>query len=219
MQSILTIDMRKIIYALVLMLLLSACGRGEESIRVAELEAENAAIEAENAALKKENASLRTKIDELSNSSNTNSTEENPIDGFFEAFDEYDGSTVSMNIVANSWADAWEAETRHLAEELKAQLSLQEDWDLVDEYISAAEGQIGRMDVMAIYPVSDTGVPYPDRLYSSGTLRGVLWAGSRQEIWRDTYFQLLYVLPERSACPYIFDSDAARISLTEELSY
>ena len=214
-QSTLTIDMRKIIYALILLLLLSACGRREEKNQIADLKTINAALEEENAALKEENASLRAQLEELSESSDA---EANPIDSFYKEV-EVDGSTVSMNILANSWADAWETETRHLAEELKVQLPLQEDRDLVDGYISAVEEQAGRMDVMAIYPVSDISIPYPERINSSGTLRGVMWAGMRNVIWQDTFFQLLYVLPDGPNYTYIFDRDAAGTDMAEKLAW
>lgn len=197
--------MRKIICALTLILLLSACGE-EKDERIAALEAENAALAAEN-------DSLRTQIEKWDEIS----ADDNPIDRFYETVDD-DGSTAAMNTVANSKADDWEAEARHIAEELKEQLPLQEDRDLVDEYLLAAEQQIERMDVMAIYSISDVSIPHPERVNYSGTLRGVMWAGSRMRLWRDTFEQLRSISPTGWNYTYLFDADAARAKLDDLLS-
>ena len=95
----------------------------------------------------------------------------------------------------------------------------------MDAYIAAAEGQSSRMDVMAIYPIADLSVPQDDRANSSGSLRGVLWAGAHQQIWKDTFYQLLYVAPDYaggldSAVSYQFllDTAAAQAQLDLLLS-
>ncbi len=204
--------MKKVICALSLFLLLSACGREEEDSQLAALQAENAIYQEKITVLEAENASLCDQLKELQNASE----ETDPITRFYGMV-EYDGSTVSMNTVADSQADAWEAETRHLAEELKAQLPLQEDRELVDAYLYAVEEQVARMDVMAVYPVSDVSIPYPERLNSSGTLRGVLWAGSRIKLWKDTFDQLRSVLPDYPDYTYLFDAGTAEQELAEAL--
>jgi hypothetical protein len=142
--------------------------------------------------------------------------EADPITSFFAAV-ECDGSTVSMNIVAGTQAEAWEAEARHLAEELKIQLPLQEDRDLIDAYLYAVEEQVERMDVIAVYPVSDVSIPYPDRLSTSGTMRGVLWAGSRSKLWQDAFTQLRFALPDCQDYTYLFDAGTAEQELAEAL--
>ena len=187
------------------LLLLSACGG-----RAAEADALREAV----SALETENAALREQLDALQTQTEQEGPEENPIDRFFEAI-EYDGTTLAMNAAAGCWADAWEAETRHLAEELRAQLPLEEDQELVDAYLAAAEEQAARMDVMAIYPVSDVSVPEPERIYSSGTLRGVLWAGGQAQIWKDTFYQLWNVL--FFDYEFVFDAAAARRELADWL--
>ena len=130
-----------------------------------------------------------------------------------------------MNAVADSWAGAWEAECRNVAKWLKGQLPLQEDQALVDAYIASAEEQSARMDIMAIYPIADLTLPQTDRSASSGSLRGVLWAGAHQQIWKDTFYQLLYVAPDYaggldSAVSYqfLFDVEAAQTQLDSLLS-
>ncbi len=179
-----------------LMLGVTACGTGERTQRIVGLEAEN--------------ANLRVQVEELKKSA----PEENPIDRFFGGL-EYDGTTLVMNVVAGCQANAWEAEVRHLAEELKSQLPLQEDRDLVDAYIFAVEEQVQRMEVMAIYPVSDVSIPEPERINSSGTLRGVLSAEGRSGIWRDTFDQLRWVLPFEQDYVFVFDASGAEEELSE----
>ena len=209
--------MKKAVCMFLLLLLFTSCG-GEKANQE-KLETENITLKeqiddlkTENANLKQQNIDLETQLEDLK----SRTPKENPIDAFFRTVED-DGSTASMNIVAGSWTEAWEAETRNLAEELKAWLPLQEDRELVDDYIRTVEEQIERMDVMAIYDVSDVSISNPERLESSGTLRGVLWAGGRRAIWKDTFFQLFYAFPHSSDYTYIFDSAAAETTLAEEL--
>lgn len=150
----------------------TALQQENESLRqqISALEAERDELAKENKNLTDENAALDDTAPE------SGDEEANPIDRFFENVDA-SSSTAEMNAVADSWAGAWEAECRNVAKWLKGQLPLQEDQALVDAYIAAAEGQSSRMDVMAIYPIADLSVPQDDRANSSGSLRGVLWAG------------------------------------------
>lgn len=214
---------------------LSACGGNSGELDALRQENERlcqqvTALEDEKAALTAENDVLKEKTDaqdvEKVPDQGTSQEEANPIDEFYDGV-EIDGSTVSMNLVEQSRADAWEAETRALAERLKARLPLQEDKDLVDDYMAAAEAQTDRMDIMAIYPVSDVTIypvsdvtiPQAERIYASGTLRGVLWAGSDARIWRDTFWQLLDVSPEwEYDASFIFDPEIARQELEEFLN-
>ena len=99
------------------------------------------------------------------------------------------------------------------------------DKDLVDAYIAAAEAQADRMNVMAIYPIADLTVPQTDRAATSGTLRGVLWAGAYQQIWKDTFYQLLYIAPDyadgtdsASSYEFVFDADTMQSQLDEALA-
>lgn len=204
--------MKKVIFALSFFLFLSACGRGEKDDQIAVLQTENAAYQKQISALEAENASLRNQLKEQQNTGE----ESDPITSFFETV-ECDGSTISMNIVAGSKADAWESEALHLAEELKDQLPLQEDRDLVDAYLHAVEEQVERMNIIAVYPVSDVSIPYPDRLNTSGTLRGVLWAGSRSKLWQDTFSQLCFALPDYQDYTYLFDAGRTEQELAEAL--
>ena len=211
---------RFIALALFSLLTLTACGSSHtaqetEALRqqVASLEAERDALASENETLKAENAALDDTAPE------SGDEEANPIDRFFDGVDA-GSSTAEMNIVADSWAEAWEAECRNAAEWLKTQLPLPEDQALVDAYVTSAAEQAARMDVMAIYPLADLTVPQSDRVSSSGTLRGVLWAGAHQQIWKDTFYQLLYVAPDYasdvdSAVSYqfVFDPDAMQAQL------
>lgn len=206
---------------------LSACGGNSGELDALRQENEQlrqqvTALEDEKAALTAENDVLKEKTDapdaEKVPNQGTSQEEANPIDEFYDGV-EIDGSTVSMNLVEQSRADAWEAETRALAERLKGRLPLQEDKDLVDDYVAAAEAQTDRMDIMAIYPVSDVTIPQAERIYTSGTLRGVLWAGSDARIWRDTFWQLLDVSPEwEYDASFIFDPEIARRELEEFLN-
>lgn len=106
--------MKKVIFSLSFLLLLTACGREEKDNQIAVLQTENAAYQEQISALEAENASLRDQLEERQDAGE----EADPITSFFAAV-ECDGSTVSMNIVAGTQAEAWEAEARHLAEELK----------------------------------------------------------------------------------------------------
>ncbi|MDE7042541.1 MAG: hypothetical protein K2P10_07085 [Oscillospiraceae bacterium] len=204
--------MKKVIFALSFLLLLSACGREEKNDQIAVLQAENAAYQEQISALEAENVSLRDQLKEQQDTGE----ETDPITSFFETV-ECDGSTVSMNIVAGSKADAWESEARHLAEELKDQLPLQEDRDLVDAYLHAVEEQVERMNIIAVYPVSDVSIPCPDRLNTTGTLRGVLWAGSRSKLWQDAFNQLRFALPDYQEYIYLFDTEKTEQELAEAL--
>ena len=150
------------------------------------MEAERDNLTKENKDLTEENAALDDTAPE------SGDDEANPIDRFFEGVD-VGSSTAEMNAVADSWAGAWESECRNAAKWLKEQLPLQEDQALVDAYIASAEEQSARMDIMAIYPIADLTLPQTDRSASSGSLRGVLWAGAHQQVWKDTFYQLLYV--------------------------
>ena len=172
----------------------------------------------ENKDLTEENAALDDTAPE------SGDDEANPIDRFFEGVD-VGSSTAEMNAVADSWAGAWESECRNVAKWLKEQLPLQEDQALVDAYIASAEEQSARMDIMAIYPIADLTLPQTDRSASSGSLRGVLWAGAHQQVWKDTFYQLLYVAPDYaggvdSAVSYqfLFDVEAAQTQLDSLLS-
>ncbi len=200
-----------LILTVLLLLTLSACGNREtESLRVEkdDLQAQVSALEKENAALRAELGQLQTEMRKVSESDREN----NPIDRFYDTV-ETDGSTVSMNAVAYSCADAWEAEARNMAEQLKSQLPLAEDRDLVDAYIAAVEEQIERMNIMAIYQVSDLEMPQEERPASSGTLRGVLWAGNQANLWRDTFYQLYWVLPFSGNDKFLFDPEAVSLEL------
>lgn len=212
-----------LLYTLGCVVLLTACGgnSGEsDALRQEneELRRQVTALEDERAALTAENEALRERADaqdaEQAPGQETD-REANPIDAFYDGAEaESDGSTVSMNLVEQSRAEAWEAETRALAERLKEQLPLQEDKDLVDDYVAAAKAQTDRMDIMAIYPVSDVSVPQEERIYTSGTMRGVLWAGGDARIWRDTFWQLLNVSPcWEDDVSFAFDPETAQKEL------
>lgn len=215
---------RFIALALLSLLTLTACGSSHtaetEALRqqVASLEAERDALASENETLKAENAALDDTAPE------SGDEEANPIDRFFDGVDA-GSSTAEMNALADSWAEAWETECRNAAEWLKTQLPLPEDQALVDAYVTSAAEQAARMDVMAIYPIADLTVPQSDRVSSCGTLRGVLWAGAHQQIWKDTFYQLLYVAPDYaggvdSAVSYqfVFDPDAMQAQLASLLN-
>ncbi len=215
--------MKKIlaVLALLSLLTLTACGNSNADALQQEnetLRQQVAALEAENENLKAENAALDDTAPE------SGDEEANPIDRFFDGVD-IGSSTAEMDFVADSWANAWEAECRNVAEWLKKQLPRQEDQDLVDAYISSAEEQVSRMNIMAIYSIADLTVPQTDRAASSGSLRGVLWAGAYQQLWKDTFYQLLYVAPDYaggmdSAVSYqfVFDPDAMQAQLDETLA-
>lgn len=209
------------VLALLSLLILTACGNSNADALQQEnetLRQQVAALEAENENLKAENAALDDTAPE------SGDEEANPIDRFFDGVD-IGSSTAEMDFVAGSWANAWETECRNVAEWLKKQLPRQEDQDLVDAYISSAEEQVSRMNIMAIYSIADLTVPQADRAASSGSLRGVLWAGAYQQLWKDTFYQLLYVAPDYaggmdSAVSYqfVFDPDAMQAQLDETLA-
>ena len=221
--------MKKLIAALSLLFVLSltACGNSDAALQqenealrqqISALEAERDNLTKENKDLTEENAALDDTAPE------SGDDEANPIDRFFEGVD-VGSSTAEMNAVADSWAGAWESECRNVAKWLKGQLPLQEDQALVDAYIASAEEQSARMDIMAIYPIADLTLPQTDRSASSGSLRGVLWAGAQQQVWKDTFYQLLYVAPDYaggvdSAVSYqfLFDVEAAQTQLDSLLS-
>ena len=222
--------MKKTIFALALLVVLSltACGTSNSAAlqqETEDLRQQIAALESENAALTQENSDLKAENTALDDTAPESGDEEsNPIDRFFDSVDS-GSSTVEMDLVADSWAGAWEAECRNVAEWLKKQLPRQEDQDLVDAYISSAEEQVSRMNIMAIYSIADLTVPQADRAASSGSLRGVLWAGAYQQLWKDTFYQLLYVAPDYaggmdSAVSYqfVFDPDAMQAQLDETLA-
>lgn len=152
---------------------------------------------------------------------NCNSEFENsPIDSFYENL-EPGNSTMEMNIIANSWGYAWECETRSAAEWLKEQLPLQADRELVDAYIAGAEQQIRLMEIMAIYPVTDLELPQDEREMSSGTLKNVMRAEMHQQLWRDTFNQLLKVAPGTGgtdAYNFKFNAASAQLELDAALS-
>ena len=209
------------VLALLSLLILTACGNSNADALQQEnetLRQQVAALEAENENLKAENAALDDTAPE------SGDEEANPIDRFFDGVD-IGSSTAEMDFVAGSWANAWEAECRNVAKWPKKQLPRQEDQDLVDAYISSAEEQVSRMNIMAIYYIADLTVPQANRAASSGSLRGVLWAGAYQQLWKDTFYQLLYVAPDYaggmdSAVSYqfVFDPDAMQAQLDETLA-
>ena len=222
--------MKKTIFALALLVVLSltACGTSNSAALQQEnedLRQQIAALESENAALTQENSDLKAENTALDDTAPESGDEEsNPIDRFFDSVDS-GSSTVEMDLVADSWAGAWEAECRNVAAWLKEQLPLQEDKDLVDAYIAAAEAQADRMNVMALYPIADLTVQQTDRVATSGTLRGVLWAGAYQQIWKDTFYQLLYIAPDyadgtdsASSYEFVFDADTMQSQLDEALA-
>lgn len=206
---------KKAVILFVLLLFLSSCGSG----KAGRLEEENetlqkqvAALEEQNAVLQKQlddaaekNTALQAEIEQLETDAVEQSTlvrtflmrGENPIDPFYDKADMESGdSTIAMAAVACGRAGAWEMEARNLAEQLKTWFPLQEDRDLVDAYIAAAEEQVGRLNIMAIYPVSDLKTPYPERVETSGSMRSILWGERWADIWRDTFYQLYWVMPD-----------------------
>lgn len=220
---------KKAVILLVLLLLLSACGSGEEdrlreenaslkkqAVAMEEeknaLQEQAAEIEKEKDGLQKQIDSLQTELEQLRGETERNRRENNPIDPFYDKADmESGGSTVAMAAVSCGRAGAWELETRNAAEQLKTWLPLQEDRDLVDAYVAAAEEQAGRLDVMAIYPVSDLETPDPERIETSGSLRSILWGERRADLWRDTFYQLYWILPDSLVgsgnYTFVFDPD------------
>lgn len=207
-----------------LLLGLSACG-GNTAADTGGLQEENEALRQQVAELEEACQALSDEKDQLLalNSDQEAVTGEEPdnmIDRFFEDV-EGGESTAEMNFIANSWADAWEAEARNVAEWLKLQLPLEEDRALVDSYLVAAEEQAERLNTMAIYPVADLEVPQEERVMYSGTMRGVLWAGSRQRLWRDTFYQLLNVAPKYDGTfmgdsyPFLFSSGEIQARIDE----
>lgn len=228
---------RAVILVLVMLLALSACGSGETNRLVKENENEDlreqiAALEGENAALRERVAALEGENDSLSLANDLlgqdlaaaqdaldqlgAQQEENPIDPFYDEMNaECDTTTVAMSTVAWSHAGAWEAEVRSLAEQMKAKLPLQEDRDLVDAYLAAAEEQAQRISVMSIYTVSDIGVPQEERRYTVGTLAHVLQPASRAQLWRDAFYQLRWTLLGDGEYDFIFDPEAARLELAD----
>lgn len=161
--------------------------------QIAELEESCRTLSEENALLNKLNSDLEMNIE--NNLSSYENQKTNPIDSFFENI-EIGSSTSEMNLIANTWANAWKEETYHVAEWLKEQLIRQEDKTLVDTYISTTENQASRLTTMSLYPIADLELPQEERITSSGTLQGVLLAGSYQQLWKDTFYQLIYVAPE-----------------------
>lgn len=212
--------MRRVIPAMFCMvaltLSLTACG-GENSSELEALQAENSQLEQQVSQLEEEKAALEEQLQSQLEQSMEEETpqEENPIDTFFDGV-ETDGATAALDVVASCRADAWQAEAKNMARILKSQLPLPEDQNLVDAYITAAQEQVDRMNVMAIYPISDLTVSQQDRVMTSGTLRGVLWAGSRARVWRDTFEQLRTASPD-TLYTFTFDSNAAQTQLDELL--
>ena len=208
--------MRKIfgtILVLAAVLCLVGCGGNQaaDNAQIEELQADLQTVQAERDALLKENETLCARLAEEVGQGE----EANPIDTYFESAP-IGESTIEMNYGAELWADAWEQETRHLAEEIKSELVLDEDRATVDSYLAAAEQQWERMEEMTLYVCADLEVPAADRVASSGTIRGVLWGGNRARLWEDTFYQLLQVKPDmlgEGSYEFIFDSAAAQAAL------
>lgn len=194
--------------------------------RITAMEEENAALQKQAAGIEKEKdglknqlAEIQTELEQLRGETERNRRKNNPIDPFYDEVDmESDGSTFAMAVVSGFRANAWEAEARNAAEQLKTWLPLQEDRDLVDAYVAAVEEQAGRLEVMAIYPVSDLKTPYPERIETSGSLRSILWGERRADIWRDTFYQLYWIIPDSPVgsgnYTFVFDAEAVRRSWT-----
>ena len=112
--------MKKTIFALALLVVLSltACGTSNSAALQQEnedLRQQIAALESENAALTQENSDLKAENTALDDTAPESGDEEsNPIDRFFDSVDS-GSSTVEMDLVADSWAGAWEAECRNVA--------------------------------------------------------------------------------------------------------
>lgn len=195
--------------SVLLMLALSACDGGE----LERLRAENEALQAQVSTLEEKNDALRDKLKELEKPRISKSErDDNPIDQFYRSVED-DGSTASMNAVSVSWANAWEAEARGLADQLKSHLPLQEDRDLVDAYLTAVEEQVRRGKIMAIYPIADLELSQEERYLVSGTLRQILIPGQRIRAWRDAFYQLLSFMPEVWDDSFLFDPEAVRLEL------
>lgn len=233
------IKMKKSVFLLsfLLLIFLSACGSGEGDRMVKEnedgaLREQIAALEGENASLQERVSALEEENDRLSLANDLlgqdlaaaqdaleqleAQQEENPIDPFYDEMETECGTTTAaMSTVAWSHANAWEAEVRNLAEQMKAQLPLQEDRDLVDAYLAAVEEQLERMDVMSIYTVSDIRLPQEERRGTTGTLAYVLLPANRTQIWRDTFYQLRWVVLMEQEYDFIFDAEAARLELAD----
>ena len=212
--------MRRVIPAIIcvaaLTLSLAACGK-ETGGELEALQAENSRLEQQASQLEEEKAALEEQLQsQMEQSSQGDSAQEqgNPIDTFYDGVDS-DGPTAVLDAVAGCRADAWQAEVQNLARVLKSQLPLPEDQGLVDAYVTAAQEQVERMNVMAIYPIADLTLSQQNRVMTSGTLRGVLWAGSRARIWRDTFYQLQAASPD--SYTFTFDPSAAQAQLDELL--
>lgn len=191
--------MKKLIAALSLLFVLSltACGNSDAALRqenealrqqISALEAERDNLTKENKDLTEENAALDDTAPE------SGDDEANPIDRFFEGVD-VGSSTAEMNAVADSWAGAWESECRNAAKWLKGQLPLQEDQALWCLH-RLCRGQSARMDIMAIYPIADLTLPQTDRSAPAAVSGASSGPGAHQQVWKDTFYQLLYVAPD-----------------------
>lgn len=207
--------MRKIlgtVLALAAVLCLAGCGANQA---VDNWRQRCEELQAEVDELQQEREDLMAEIETIRGEAGDPDEAANPIDTFFESAS-FGESTVEMNVASALWADAWEQETLHLAEEIKAELILEEDRATVDAYIAAAKQQWERMEEMTLYVCADLEVPAADRIGSSGTIRGVLWGGNRARLWEDTFYQLLRVKPDmlgESGYDFIFDSAAAQAAL------
>jgi hypothetical protein len=205
-----------------LLLSLTACGGGAASASQEDsaLLEQISALQAENTALQEQLDTLQAQLDaqqgaDADTPDPVDPLAEDPIDAFYAGV-ETNGSTVALSFVAECRENAWRAEVEHLAQQIKAQLPLEEDKDLVEEYLSAAEEQTQRMNVMAIYPISDLTGPQNERVMSSGTQRGILWPEARASVWQDTFWQLSAVNPS-GEYTFLFSTDAAQQELDAAL--
>lgn len=228
---------KKAVILLFLLLFLSACGSGElgrleeenETLQkqVIALEEEKVTLQKQVTTIEEEKDGLQKQIDSLQTELELEqlrgeeiSRENNPIDRFYDPLITNSGITYEMACAAAAHGDAWEAEARNLAEQMKTQLYFQEDWDLVDVYIATTEEQVQSIQEMAIFPASALEVHPDERMMYTGTITKVLMPESRCGVWKDVFFQLLAVQPG-SLLPvdytFIFDAEAARLELDEWL--
>lgn len=211
-----------LILALSLLMLCSAtaCGGMENDTKT---EDQTAQLQAEIDRLTAENEDLRARLDAAEApaapeaSADGAVSETNPIDAFYDSIDTTNMNTIEMNTVAMCRANSWAEELNHLGEVIKAALPLQEDRDLVDAYITAANGeQLDRMSIMTLFVCSDLYTPQEDRVMTAGTLRGVLWGENAARVNRDAFYELRQVDPAsywEGGYEFAFDEAEAQVHL------
>ena len=213
--------MRKAAFLLLtlgLSLTLAACGAGDDLTaenqayqeKITELEQENADLTAENAELKAQSAAMETP--------ETDDRSDNPIDRCFDENGYWkEITTPALNLVTQTYEDAWHAELTACANAAVAGAKTEDDRDLAAEYLENAENQAETLLELTYLFRAGPDIPKDERIYSAGAEASFVITANQARAYRNAFYSLFSADPAPREWVFVFDADAVSAQLDAAL--